>query len=113
MYNATALEKFIDKVHREASEAAQKVYDQYNQELIQRIQAQMHPDHIVYTGMGSVSVAHKNHIIELPYGYADKYTDVLSCTQYWDKVEAGFNTPYRIMKTRIEKWNKEGVYSNT
>lgn len=47
MYNGKQIQAFIDKVNKEASEAAQKVYDKYRPELIRMIQAQLHADDCV------------------------------------------------------------------
>lgn len=53
MYNHITIESFINKVNKEASEAAQAVYDKYEPELINRIKSQMMEGHKLYSGMGS------------------------------------------------------------
>ena len=103
MYQAKHLEAFIDKVHKEAAVAAQAVYDKYEAELLERIKAQLHPDHIVYMAMGSASIAHKNKAIELQHDHANAFKMELSCLQYWDKVDAGFHTPHMMNKFGVIK----------
>jgi hypothetical protein len=53
MYNSTQINDFCDKVHKEAEEAAQKVYDSYKEEMLQRIKNQLQEDDILHIGMGT------------------------------------------------------------
>lgn len=99
MYNHKTVQAFIDKVNKEAEEAAQKVYDKYNPELLQRIQNQLGEDAVVWNGMGTASITNKK---------GDDIAEELSClmgqSQYWsENVSAGFTLPYNFTKTEILK----------
>ena len=99
MYNHKSVQTFIDKVNKEAEEAAQKIYDKYNPELLQRIQNQLGEGTTVWTGMGTANVVNK---------HGEDIAEELSClmgqTQYWStNVSAGFNLPNNFNKTEIIK----------
>lgn len=89
MYNTEQVTNFIEKVNAEASEAAQKVYDKYNDELIQRIKNQMGKAHRLVAGMGTIGIWDtKGELI------ADKFTtEIAGYTEYWKHVDAGFSIP--------------------
>lgn len=97
MYNAKQIEPFFKKVHKEATEAAQKVYDKYNDECITRIMNQMGEGHLLHNAMGVCCVqgTHNDDHINLWNPFFEIVGDH---TQYWNKVEAGFNIPYKIEK---------------
>lgn len=83
MYNAKQIERFIDKVNKEASTAAQAIYDKYEPELIQRIKNQMRAGDKLIIGMGTAT-----------FNKSDKATDfcdVVARIQYSDSLEAGFS----------------------
>lgn len=90
MYNKKQLENFFDKVHLEASEAAQKIYDKYTPELKERLLNQMGEGHKMYFGMGAVSIEGLKSLNKANnlHGFGDFIADN---TEYWDKVRAGFN----------------------
>lgn len=86
MYNHKYIADFIDKVNEEASQAAQKVYDKYQHELIERIKNQIKKGDRIFIGMGTASVENKN-----GETIAEKLAVEISQTQYWnDTVSAGF-----------------------
>ena len=87
MYNASSIEKFIDKVHAEAMEAAQAIYDKHYPELKSRILAQLKPGDKLSTGMGLASIRNKKDEY-----VGDKLERVLTNLEYWDKCKAGFQT---------------------
>lgn len=67
MANTKHLEAFIDKMIKEANEAAQKVYDSYEPELIKKIQALLHEKHVMTSGMGLTSIENietKSYVLE-------------------------------------------------
>lgn len=87
MYNHTCIADFIEKVNKEASEAAQKVYDKYEPELIDRIKNQIKQGDKIFIGMGTASVKNKN-----GENIAEKLAVEIGQTQYWnDTVSAGFS----------------------
>lgn len=55
MYNAKPIEDFIRKVEKEAEAAAQKVFDAYEQELIQKIKNQMQVGDDLIVGNGTAT----------------------------------------------------------
>lgn len=79
MYNHIELESFIDKVTKEADEAAQAIFDKYTPELERRIKAQMKKGHTIVFGMGTAAISPSR---DLPYNYAEKFLHVLTSTQY-------------------------------
>lgn len=97
MYNPKSLEPFFEKVHEEASKAAQAIYDKYNEELKQRVLNQMGKGHTIFSGMGSCSVegTQNDEHINLDSKFFPLLADN---TQYHDKVEAGFNLPSHLTK---------------
>jgi hypothetical protein len=48
MYNAKPIDDFIRKVEKEAEAAAQKVFDSYENELIQKIKRKINYHHLSY-----------------------------------------------------------------
>ena len=97
MYNTKQIEPFIEKVHKEASKAAQKVYNKYNNELIRRVKNQMGKGHIIHSGMGSCSIDNSEgiHILNLNNNFGAYLADN---TQYWNNVSAGFKFQSKITK---------------
>lgn len=99
MYNHRYIKAFINKVNKEAEEAAQKVYDKYNKELIQRIQNQLGKDAIVWCGMGTADILNKDE-----ESIAEELQLLMYKIQYWSgNVSAGFTLPYNFTKTKIIK----------
>lgn len=93
MYNPIHIDAFIEKVNAEAAQAAQKVYDKYQSEFEARILNQLQKGDILTFGMGTVSLSKKSTPrVDLPYGYAEKFLDVLTRTQYNPDLECGFST---------------------
>jgi len=87
MYNASSIEQFIIKVQKEASEAAQKVFDKYENELYNRAKAQIKTGDKLVIGMGTAFIQAKNGNY-----VGEKLAIELAQTQYWSKnVEAGFS----------------------
>lgn len=72
-------------VHKEANEAAQRIYDKYQPELERRILAQLKSGNKLTIGMGSATI--KNEKGEY---IAEELADVLARTQYCDKLDATF-----------------------
>ena len=97
MYNSKNIEPFFKKVHKEASEAAQKVYDKYNDELKQRVLNQMGKGHTIFSGMGSCSVEGTQNDDHINL-FNDFFPLLADNTQYHDKVEAGFDLPSHLTK---------------
>lgn len=99
MYNYKSIENFIEKVNKEAEEAAQKVYDKYNDELLERIQAQIKKDDVVWNSMGTAIINNSkgNEV-------GENLATVLGQSQYWsDNISAGFSLPYNFTKSKIIK----------
>lgn len=83
MHNSHTIESFIEKVSKEANAAAQKVFDQYQSELEQRIRNQMKKGEKITVCMGSCysSITNAN----------EDFLKTLSDTQYRKKyLDAGF-----------------------
>lgn len=85
MYNASQIEAFIMMVHKEANEAAQKVYNKYQPELERRILAQLKSGNKFTIGMGTATIENK----EGEY-IAEELADVLARTQYCEELDANF-----------------------
>lgn len=86
MYNPNHISKYIDSVHKLASEAAQSVYDEYLPKLEDMIRNQLRAGDKVNFGMGLTSIINgKGEDI------AEKLESVLTPLNYWDKVKAGFD----------------------
>jgi len=81
MYNSKHIKAFIEKVTKEAEEAAQKVFDSYTPELIERIKNQMKNGDKLYIGMGACSSSNDN--------VNEDFLNCLSATQY-TTLEASF-----------------------
>jgi hypothetical protein len=97
--NNKSFSSFVEKVHEEASAAAQAVYDKHQAELDRRIFAQLSPGHTLYVGMGTACLAEDNNNISL----YNEFIKEVSGTQYWDQVRAGFLTKDIYAKPKIEK----------
>lgn len=98
MYNAKQLEAFFEKIHEEAAEAAQAVYDKYQDEAVRRIRNQMYPGHTVYIGMGTAFVQNsttRQNVLSLENLFEVIVAD--HC-EYHNKVRAGFILPDKISK---------------
>lgn len=97
MYNSKQIEPFLNKVHEEASKAAQEVYDKYLDEFINRVKNQMGKGHIIKHGMGVMYIegTKNDECISLD----NKFLDTLANHLYYEsKVEAGFSIPEQINK---------------
>jgi len=90
MYNAKQIEAFIDKVNKEATEAAQKVYDKYNAELIERIQSQIKDSDTIHIGRFGVTII-------TGYSISRDIECVLERVQ-GNSVKAAFRLPSNIKK---------------
>lgn len=53
MHNSKLIENFIEKVNKEAEEAAQKVFDKYNEEFAKLVSNQLKPGERLYLVNGS------------------------------------------------------------
>jgi hypothetical protein len=88
MHNGKHIEAFIAKVAKEASEAAQKVYNKHQPKLEQMIKNQLRSGDKFWIGMGTASIENaKGETI------AEKLSMELAQTQYWQRngCEAGFS----------------------
>jgi hypothetical protein len=99
MYNTKDIEKFMDKVHKEANEAAQKVYDKYTDELIRRIQNQLFHEDKLHIGMGSASISRK----QSEGFFGEPFAGAIARTQYCEELDANFILPSYIYKTETKK----------
>jgi len=88
-YRSNHIEKFIEKVNKEAEEAAQKVFNNHETKLQSMIENQVLKGQKLFIGMGSASISDKTK--ELPYDYAEKFLNAVAGTQFHDNnVLAGF-----------------------
>lgn len=78
--NAKNLELFMDRVHKEAYEAAQKIYDHYTPDLINRVKAQMKEGDQFQIGMGVAAFKRGENILYTKS--AEKIAELLARTQY-------------------------------
>lgn len=81
MYNGQSIDHFIEMVNKEAEEAAQKIYDKYQDEFIKRVQSQIKTGDIINIGMGTASINREN--------VNDNFTNVIASIQYTEQ-RAGF-----------------------
>lgn len=56
MHNAIKINRIIEAAHLEINTAAQKIFDKYNNELIEAIKNQLYPNEILFSGMGSAVI---------------------------------------------------------
>lgn len=94
MYNIKDMEIFISKVHKEADEASQKVYDKYTPELIERIQKQLFDKDEIHIAMGIASIS-RNGSDDF---FGEPLADVCARTQYCEELSANFALPEYIYK---------------
>jgi len=99
MYNSKEISKFIEKANIEAQEAAQKVYDRMQEELLKRIQNQLKEGDTMVFGNGTAVISRNG---ETTYNLGEKLCQELSDVQY-HRVQAGFDLPYKFSKTEILK----------
>jgi uncharacterized protein (DUF305 family) len=85
-YNAETIEKFIKMVNKEAQEAAQKVFNKYQEEFDRRVLAQMIEGHTLIVAMGSAVIKEEEDV-----DYARKFCNAVAEIQY-TKQRAGFST---------------------
>lgn len=98
-YNYKSVESFIKKVNKEAEEAAQKVFDKYNNEFLKRVQNQIKENDTVWIGMGTASIENM-HAEEV----GEKLKVVIGQSQYWrENISAGLSLPYKFNKHTIIK----------
>jgi len=83
-YNSKHIEGFIKRVNQEAEEAAQKVFDKYQQQLDEMIVNQMVKGDELEIVMGSAIIHNRE------FGFAYNFLEVVSNTQYSEQ-RAGFN----------------------
>lgn len=88
MYNSNHIEAFIAQVAKEASEAAQAVYDKHQPALEQMIKNQLRAGDEFSIGMGTASITNKKGDY-----IGEKLSMELAQTQYWkhNGCEAGFS----------------------
>lgn len=79
-YRAKHIEEFIEKVNREALEAAQAVFDKHNEELQQMVANQVLDGQKFLIGMGTATIREPNR--DLRHDYAEKFLSVVANTQY-------------------------------
>lgn len=88
-YRANHIEAFINKVKKEAEEAAQAVFDKHNEKLQELVNNQVLPNQKLIVAMGAATIVQPDR--ELPYLYAEKFLGTIANTQYWsDNISAGF-----------------------
>lgn len=90
MYNSKHLRAFIDKVNEEAITAAQKVYNDYQDELVKRIGAQLHPKDKLYCGNGAFLIERDGAKIYLE---DNSFGEILMELQYSPEFRGGFSVP--------------------
>ena len=98
MYNGNQLEEFFKNVHKEASIAAQKVYDKYLKEAETRIKNQLYKGDSFYVGMGTGFVQDSKGSIKHHINH-DFVSTIVDNTQYWsENMNAGFKLNTLISK---------------
>lgn len=103
-YQSKHIENFIEKVKKEAEEAAQAVFNKHNAKLQQMVENQVLDGQKFLIGMGTATIRDDSR--DLPYDYAQKFLSTVSNTQYWgSQVEAGFSIG-DVDKTKKEKEKK-------
>lgn len=96
-YNYKSIEAFLEKVNKEAEEAAQRVFDKYEAEFLQRVQAQLKEGDIVYHGMGVCTIAN----LATGEEHGKNLSDLLGEYQYHKITNVGMNLPYKFTKTEV------------
>lgn len=98
-YNYRSIKEFLNKVDKEAAEAAQAVYDKYEAEFLERVQNQIKDGDTVYHGMGACT------IINLATGdnRGENLSDLLGQYQYHKVDNVGMSLPHKFDKTQVFK----------
>lgn len=93
MYNAKQLQEFIDKVNKEAEEAANKVFKKYDAEFKRKVEAQLNKGEKLYLVNGSGYIKGRgDRVDEKPETEAMRnFVDTVADIQYL-KQRASFNT---------------------
>lgn len=104
-YNYKSIEEFLNKVDKEAAEAAQAVYDKYEPEFLKRVQSQLKENDVVFHANGTCTIQKKEHaennkdvVVTKEVGL--NLSDILGQYQY-NKVEAGMTLSYKFDKTQV------------
>lgn len=93
MYNWKQIEPFLKKVHNEAEEAAQAVFDKYQKELEDRLLSQMGPGHSLHEGHGSIWAKNEDgktyglHSDDPAFKFFLELSDLIN----YNPIRAGFN----------------------
>lgn len=107
-YNYKSIKEFLNKVDKEAAEAAQSVYDKYESEFLKRVQAQLKDEDIVFHGMGACTIEKKTYVKNNKDTVVTKevglnLSDVLGQYQYHRVEKVGMTLPYKFDKTQVFK----------
>lgn len=89
MHNSKLINDFIEKVNKEAEEAAQKVFDKYDKEFVKLVSNQLKPGETLCLANGSRYFKKTDPLYETDA--QDKFGDAVAQIQYL-KQRAGFNT---------------------
>jgi len=92
MYNSTSIDLFINKVNKEAEQAAQAVYDKYQTEFEQRLKAQIKTGDTIFSGMGAAFI--KNSKGE----YVGEKLSAVICANEYNSLAVGLFTPDKLSK---------------
>lgn len=89
MHNSKRVEDFIDKINKEAEEAAQKVFDKYENHFRSLVESEMKKNDKLILSMGSSYYENTNQENITEAGR--KFLDVIAHIQYMQQ-RASFNT---------------------
>ncbi len=95
MYSTKNIQKLIDKVNKEAGEAAQLVYNKYNDVLLQAIKNQMHENDTLYVANGTALLERGD-----ASKFDNKLADIAASAVFGEEISAGFYLPYKIQKNK-------------
>lgn len=105
-YNYKYIEAFLNKVNKEAEQAAQAVFEKYEAEFLKKVQAQLMPNDIVWHGMGACviqkqSYADSNKCNVVSSEVGKNLSDILGEYQYFKITHVGMTLPYKFNKYKI------------
>lgn len=100
MYNVRKIKRITDQATKEANEVAQAIFDKYQVELMEAIQAQLHKDDILYCANGTAFVDRNGQSIEFN---ENEFIDYIGSIQWGDieGITASFDFHYKINKFEI------------
>ena len=88
-YRASHIQKFVNKVNKEAEEAARAVYEKHEAEFNRLVSNQVLKGQHLFVGMGTATITEEGR--ELPYDYAEKFLSVVSNAVHYSSLNVALS----------------------